>query len=722
MSAPLTAPLRRAWIALTASDPGLVRLRTAGTTIAVLVAALAVLAGLAALTGQPLTAALLGVVVAMISSVAVRDPTPAGQAVTVALLVPAAAAAVTLGAIFSDRFVAGDAVFVLIAVGAVLLRRLGPRGTAIGMVAFIAYFFALFLRATPAQLPALLISLAIGALLSLGLRQLLRPRHPDRELGRMIAALQVRAGAVTAVLADGLAAGRLDQAARRRLAHRLGGCGEAALMVQQRLDDGDEAVLGEAEDRELAVRVFDVQLGTEHLAAATVALLEEEPSAAAREPAGRTLRALADALATAPGRTPAEQAAAISAIALQPVDGAGERGARFATVLGFVLDTWQRALVPSSEDDAPARRGEPPEVAGDAGAGAPPFRDTVRQAIQVGVASVVAIVVGELLSPSRWFWAVIAAFVVFTGTSTRGEILSKGWQRVLGTLAGVAAGVVVAALVGGQVLPSLALIVGCLFLGFYLMPVAYGFMIFFVTTMLALLYGLLGSFSIGLLVLRLEETAAGAAIGVAVAYLVLPASTRTAARAGARDFLGELDTLLQRVTTEVTGPGGGGAAPAESRAMRTAFDGFRNTARPLTHGLAGLPNRAGTRHAVGVLGACEHHARSLARVAGRHQGLASGDGLRPLVVAGAEAVRADVCALQGALADGAPRGTAVVRPADGVLDRVDRAAGPLLDGDRGALRALTGHLRAIDAAVCGLAADLGAGQGGSGGRRAAAGG
>lgn len=715
MSGPSAGPLRRGWIALSASDPGLVRLRTAATTIAVLVAALAVLAGLATLTGQPLTVALLGVVVAMISSVAVRDPTPAGQAVTVALLVPSAAAAVTLGAVLSGHFIAGDAVFVVIAVGAVLLRRLGPRGMAIGMVAFIAYFFALFLRATPAQLPALLISLVIGALLSLGLRLLLRPRHPDRELRRMLDAFEVRAGAVIAVLADGLAAGELDAAARRRLATRLGRCGEAALMIQQRLDDADDPVLGAAEDRELAVHIFDVELGTENVAGAATALLDTAP-AGSDPTAAPVLGALADALRTAPERTAVEQAALIGALADRyAAAGSGERAARFGTVLGFVLDAWPRALVPGTEDETPVHHDEPAPEEGD-DPGRPPLRDTARQAVQVGVASALAIVVGELLSPSRWFWAVIAAFVVFTGTSTRGEILSKGWQRVLGTLAGVAAGVVVAAVVGGEVLPSLALIVVCLFLGFYLMPIGYGLMIFFVTTMLALLYGLLGSFSIGLLVLRLEETAAGAAIGVAVAYLVLPASTRTAARAGARHFLAELDTLLERVTAEVTGAADDVAAPAESRALRTAFDGFRATARPLTHGLAGLPNRSGSRHAVGVLGACEHHARSLARTGDLHAGLARGDGLRPLVMAGAEAVCADVCALHGALADGAARDRVVVRPADDALDRLERAAGSYADGDRTAVLALARHLRAIDAAVCGLAGELGARTGPSGRR------
>jgi uncharacterized membrane protein YccC len=42
-------------------------------------------------------------------------------------------------------------------------------------------------------------------------------------------------------------------------------------------------------------------------------------------------------------------------------------------------------------------------------------------------------VVGELVSPARWYWAVLTAFVVFAGTNSRGDVLSHGWQRLVGT-------------------------------------------------------------------------------------------------------------------------------------------------------------------------------------------------------------------------------------------------------------------------------------------------
>lgn len=67
-----------------------------------------------------------------------------------------------------------------------------------------------------------------------------------------------------------------------------------------------------------------------------------------------------------------------------------------------------------------------------------------------------------------------------------------------------------------------------LFVGFYLMQISYAFMTVGITTMLALLYGLLGQFSIGVLLTRIEETAVGAAIGILAAMVALPTSTRGA--------------------------------------------------------------------------------------------------------------------------------------------------------------------------------------------------
>jgi hypothetical protein len=70
------------------------------------------------------------------------------QRITMALLPVPAALAITAAALLAPHRVASDVVFVVIVFAAVYIRRFGARGRALGMVAFMAYFFTLYLRAS----------------------------------------------------------------------------------------------------------------------------------------------------------------------------------------------------------------------------------------------------------------------------------------------------------------------------------------------------------------------------------------------------------------------------------------------------------------------------------------------------------------------------------------------------------------------------------------------
>src|SRR5262249_39012470 len=147
---------------------------------------------------------------------------------------------------------------------------------------------------------------------------------------------------------------------------------------------------------------------------------------------------------------------------------------------------------------------------------------STRQALQVGIAASLAIVVGELGSPTRWYWAVLTAFIVFVNTTSRGDVLSRGWQRLVATIGGVLAGMGLAVVVSGQELLALLVLFGCAFLALNLRRISQTLLAFWVTAVLAVLYGLIGQFSVETLVLRIEETAVGAAMGMLAAYLVMP--------------------------------------------------------------------------------------------------------------------------------------------------------------------------------------------------------
>ncbi len=697
---------------LVASDPGSLRLRMAATTVATVVLALVVLAGLATLTGQPITIALLGVVIAMISSVAVTDQELRQRVLTTVLLPLPAVAAVALGALLAPQLFAGDAVFVVIMMVAVYVRRFGPRGTALGMVAFISYFFALFLHATLTQLPALAVAVIIGVACSLLMRNVVVRDRPERELARLLRAFRARLGAVVGAVADRLVDGSLTPRSGRRLQHLLIRLNDAALMVEDRIDDrvGSEA----------ALRVFDAELATEQLCGLTAQVLDHGREAsgadchrAARHGLADVLVQLRVALRT---ERPPELNDRVRALADQlsttePLDDAVVNRLRNAVVavVRAVCAIPLSDVAPAAVDEPDEPPSHGPDVAGErdgpAGDGEPTgwLRVTTRQSVQVGVAGTLAIVAGELISPTRWYWAAITAFVIYAGTVSSGETLSKGWQRMLGTVGGVVAGVLVAVLVGGDGTISLVLIGVCIFFAFYLAQVSPAFMIFWITMMLALLYGLLGQFSVGLLLVRLEETAAGAVIGIVVAYLVLPTSTRSTVGGNVRTVLDGVGELLCHAVDSLLGDADGTGLVGEARTLGENMRTLRTSAKPLTHGLAGIAGRSGVRHGLRVLQACDHYARGLARLC--EIPLTNPAALRPGLCDATAQLRNNVDALAAAVADGDR--TDEVASAQQPLDCAEDAVADYPPAERERVLAVLRHLRRIDQAVVGLTADLG---------------
>lgn len=731
------------------SDPGLLRLRMASQTVLSLALALGTLYLLTKATGEPLTVALLGVVIAMMSAMVVNDPDPRQQKITMALLPVPAAVAVSLGALLATDRVVGDVVFVAIIFAAVYARRFAARGMALGMVAFMTYFFALFLGATVDQLPWLIGTVFVGTACSFVMNSYVFPDRPDRLLRRTLQVMRARIDAVVDAAADGLEAGQLDDSLRRRLRAVTTRLNQTALMVQSQLEDKVDVhpIWPGIDEDELELRLFDVELAAEQLARAggrAAAAAGTLPTTVRTElvgaldalrasmrgdaPAGmldRAERRAGELRAERPGTTGDGKATGVEAyqLVLAIVE--------MAVTTGRTRDLIDRAVdppepTPSSPADEQPPAGEQPGPEQEPSAQEQPapeeqstdevqraswtarLRPSTRQAIQVAVAASLAIIAGELLSPARWYWAVIAAFVIFSGTTSRGETLTKGWQRLLGTAAGVPAGVLIATAVGGDAAWSLALIFVCMFCGFYLLQVAYSLMIFWITTMLALLYGLLGQFSIGLLLLRLEETAIGAAIGVLVAILVLPTSTRATIRDGARDFLTSLGDLVDAAARTLSDRPAPADLTEKARALDQQLQQLRETAKPLTDGIAGIGGRGDARRAVRVLTACDHYARTLARLSGPTEPVTDPQ-WRTGVETAAARVRHNIDALADLVSEPSPkRIEAATEPLDTVEAATRNGDDDRSSADRRRLMAALHALRRIDQSVVALAGDLGA--------------
>ncbi|BBY55143.1 FUSC family protein [Mycolicibacillus koreensis] len=688
------------------SDPGLLRLQTAIRTTIALGVALGVLYLLALATGAPVTVSVLGAVVAMISARAVNEPDPRRQRITLLLLPVPAAAAITVASLLGPHWIAADVVFVAITFVAVYVRRFGPRGMALGMVAVMTYFFTLFLEATPAELPWLIAAVAVGAACTLLISSYLLPDRPERVLHRTVRALRARMAIVAETAADVVAAGPDDERRRRRLAVRVARLNETALMAQSQIEEKvDPALVWPGVDgADLALRLFDAELTFER-----VAITAGRAAGADLAPATRSQVAAVLSDLAAEMRVPRSVGLDRVEAAARPLitaDPAGTRGTELyarrvgmavtdaVAVIRRIRELAERGSASPAAPLATQSAPEPPDGDG--------MRPTTRQAIQVTVAVSLAIVAGEALSPARWYWAVIAAFVTFAGTTSFGETLTKGWQRLLGTVLGVPAGVLVATAVSGRPGAAVLLIFVCLFAAFYLMKVSYALMIFWITTVLALLYGLLGQFSLDVLVLRIEETAIGAVIGVGVALLVLPTRTKTAIRDAACAFL---TALSESVDTSVAALAGDTVHPTDqARRVHTQLQQFRTAAKPVTVGIAGIAGRNTMRRSLRLVNACDHYARALARASAVPT--TQSRQVTNLIAAAAAQTRANIDALIAHLQRRDPRG---LRSATDLLDAAEALATPTAGPDTenrrvaGAVQAL----RQIDRALLDAAVDLG---------------
>lgn len=682
--ASMTERYQRARTWTVGSDPGLLRLRLATRTTIALACSLLAMYVLTSAVHQPLTVALLGAVITMIAARSVNEPDPRQQRITMALLPLPAALSITAAALLTPYQWVSDVVFVVVVFLAVYVRRFGARGRALGMVAFMAYFFNLFLRAGVHELPWMILAVLVGTLCTFVMTTYLLPDRPERVLRATIRSLRARMAIVVDTTADVVRSGRLDERRRRRLRVRIARLNETALMVQDQIEDKANPAalwLGPGGDQ-LAPWLYDAELAVEWVAIAGIRAASEESEipAATRVELAAALTELAWAIgvpnSAGLGRA-ADQAqgildrqptppcephhAAVRRLALAVISAATATSEVREQIEHAVADG---ATTREPDDDVGGEQSEPDESR-------PGLLPTTRQAIQASVAASLAIVTGDLVSPARWYWAVIAAFVVFAGTNTWGDTLTKGWQRLLGTVLGVPCGILVATLVAGDRTASLVMIFVCLFCAFYFMQLTQSLMAFWITTMLALLYGLLGQFSFDVLLVRIEETAIGAVIGCAVAILVLPTNIGTVLRQDTRDFLAELSALIATSIATMFNHDLPESPTEQARQLDRKLQQVRATAKPLLAGVAGFAGRRSIQRRLRLFRACDRYARILARRSEQYRNPDCPQELATAVTAAADQIRRNIDSLVATL-DG-EHAASVVSAAD-ALDAAEALA------------------------------------------------
>jgi len=663
--APISTPERilGRWIdRFTGSDPGLNRFRTALVSVltvgvilgaealfvhfthalqipangAVLPAAAA--AKVAVANHEYLVIAmLLGAIVGMMSGFGVMDTTARGQLISVLFLPVPLIAALSLGIALGDHRILAMISFAVVLALGTYGRRFGPRGFILAMLLFMGDFFGFFLHTavTLDDLGWLAAEIGVGTAVAVTIRFAFFYPRQSRALQRTqrsYAARARKAAALALKVLDHPRHATHTARASRRLDRQLVRLNEAALMIDAQLGD-PSAVADGSSAQLLHQRLFDAELALANIARFAEAMARFALPAAQHFEARTALRELIR------GDNEAARAHATRLIGLLreagPTPSDEDRGVvvvphRFAgsvIALADAMTEWmalgatkegERAFQPSVQLFGGWLPGSA-QVSSTASL-EPGTRLSerirlplyLRTAIQMGVAVGAATALGDVLSPMRFYWAVLAAIITFMNANTTGEQVRKAFFRVAGTVVGIGVGSLLVTAVGHHTYWSIAVILAALFFGFYLMRINYTFMVIGITVMVSQLYLQLDEFSDSLLLLRLEETALGAAVTIVVVMLVFPLRTRRVLRLAVRDLVQAVGRLAGHASDHLLGMdhGTGATLRSDARAVDAAYHAVTATAQPLRRNLSGGIDED-TGRALRLASAARHYSRNL---------------------------------------------------------------------------------------------------------------
>ena len=575
--------LRRLRDRLEAADPGGFSARTALRAALALAAAALLLVAFGAYLGDPVLLAIVGGEIAMMASASVGDASLPEQRISLALSVLAAAGAVSLAVVVAPVPWLAIAVLCALVFVVVLIRSIGPRGMAVGLLAFMGYFLALYVGAKPEQLPAMLGAILVGGVVAWIVHFHVVREQRDRVRQAVLRSFRARVLLLLDDLARDAADGGRHARRWRRIRRGTGRVGEVALALEQAVGVAEGAP-PTGPVRAWVSSLLHAEVGVDMLVDSVHGLAVIETSPESRQRIASMVRLIADWIGEG------DQAARDEASRVYREGSARHSAAERAEHpelwwrLGSAIETLAAARpwdafpplesVPSGVSVGSFRPG------GGGAEGVAGMQPDLRLAVQATVAVALSVVAGRAISGERWYWAVLAAFVVYIRATTVGETFSRAWQRILGTLLGVAIGLGVAVVVGHHPWTAAAVGLVAIFLAYYLMRISYSGMIACFTIALALLYEEMGRAPMGLMGLRLLETLAGATIGVVVSAVVFPARSVQRVRTLAAGVVRAAGEALDRATTPGVIAEEDAVLHEEIRDVDRALAELRNALRP----------------------------------------------------------------------------------------------------------------------------------------------
>ncbi len=542
---------------LLASDPGLQRLRAALRSVFGLGLTLVLTLPIVKISGQSITLAFLGGVLAMLGSLMVADPQPEQQRLTQLLLPIPVMISLGLGIGLSPWKQASLLCFVGLSFIAVAMRRWGPRYFGLGMMSLMSFFFTLFFKLPPAALPwACLVSILASAVMY-ALRFWIFRERPERLLKLSLAGFEARLCICLEALARLLRAPDITPKRWHNLQKNWLRLGEQAQSIENLSADNPSAqaqiLKRQLHEQELAIgRLIETswilrQSGSLALRARCAELMLQlcrvlrDPHDLKFQHAEHAIPSLKHKLNQLKELANAQTEPLLTRVLLSQFEAINQCLNPGSGPLAEQTDALKNVLTDKfTVDPAPDKNATSPQ---DRVAKVTGLHSATRQAIQASFATGLASLAGGALAPDYWAWGALSAFVIFLG-STRGNYLLRAWQRVFGTALGLGSGMLLAYLLTRAPGVEIALLLLSVFGGIYLIKVAYAWAMFCFSAQVALLYSLMGKLTPELMQLRLLETLIGAACGALVAVLVLPTRTRAAVRQALAEAFDQVSQLL----------------------------------------------------------------------------------------------------------------------------------------------------------------------------------
>ena len=550
---------------LLASDPGQIRLYKAGKATISLILSLFTTFFIINVTGnEALMPAVVSAAIGMMGIMVVIDDTRKKKQLTTILLGVSAIFGVTIGSLLSGSIYLIDGVMILLVFGSFYMTRFGVRYFSICMVGFMMVYITAILNLASSLLPFFYLAIAIGVAYAFILNFFLF-QSTAKSLKRSIHSFHIQSNLTFDLLVEGIQVKDFSEKQQKQLHKQVTKLREYAIIVSGYINPANVKELWPGlTTSQLRLYVFDTGMLIETLTNAIQRLKEAEALEIdeLREILVWATKALRDTEVLAPNyeeQNLEEAEIAVQALRLLIADLFTQKHQpegwlflirRIESIANHVIKG--AITIQQSQHSETAKEEEAKEEVKD-----PDKEDkkglkpSTKKAYQALVAGTLAIIVGQILSPTQPYWVLLTTFVVLLGTQSIGRIYAKGFERSLGTIIGAVLGFTLAKLVSGYSTLEILAIFLVLFLAYYLITVSYTLMNVFITMMLAFLYDvLMGGITLSLIGARVIDSIAGAAIALAVSTFIFPKKTKDMVAESLNDYLKELKPYL---TTYVKG-------------------------------------------------------------------------------------------------------------------------------------------------------------------------